>query len=102
MANWPKPHSALLHATSIGFITGFFVPRDGVAAAETDGPVGTALLAASLGACGVPVRIAVDLPCAEAVRAAVHETGVDVAVDEVGVEDQPASPGSPAPGAPPA
>jgi hypothetical protein len=80
---------SLLHATSIGFITGFFVPRDGVAAAETDGPVGTALLAASLGACGVPVRIAVDSPCAGAVRAAVHETGVDVAVDEVGVEDQP-------------
>jgi hypothetical protein len=80
---------ALLHATSIGFITGFFVPRDGVAAAETDGPVGTALLAASLGACGVPVRIAVDSPCADAVRAAVHETGVEVAVDEMGVEDRP-------------
>ncbi len=80
---------SLVHATSIGFITGFFVPRDGVAAAETDGPVGTALLAASLGACGVPVRIAVDSPCADAVRAAVHETCVDVAVDEMGVEDQP-------------
>jgi hypothetical protein len=80
---------ALLHANSIGFITGFFVPRDGVAAAETDGPAGTALLTASLGACGLPVRIAVDSPCADAVRAAVHETGVDVAVDEVGVEDRP-------------
>jgi hypothetical protein len=80
---------ALTHATSIGFITGFFVPRDGVAAPETDGPVGTALLAASLGTCGVPVRIAVDSPCADAVRAAVHETGVDVAVDEVGVDDRP-------------
>jgi hypothetical protein len=80
---------ALLQARSIGFITGFFVPRDGVAAPETDGPVGTALLAASLGACGVAVRIAVDSPCAEAVRAAVHETGVAVAVDEVGVEDAP-------------
>jgi hypothetical protein len=80
---------ALTHATSIGFITGFFVPRDGVRAPETDGPVGTALLAAMLGACGVPVRIAVDSPCAEAVRAAVHESGVDVAVDEVGVEDRP-------------
>src|SRR5436190_9490495 len=79
---------ALTHATSIGFITGFFVPRDGVRAPETDGPVGTALLAAMLGACGVPVRIAVDSPCAEAVRAAVHESGVDVAVDEVGVEDR--------------
>ena len=80
---------SLVHATSIGLITGFFVPRDGVAAPETDGPVGTALLAAALGACGVPVRIAVDSPCAEAVRAAVHETGVGVAVDEVGVEDTP-------------
>src|SRR6476646_4325006 len=67
-------------ATSVGFITGFFVPRDNVAAPETDGPVGTALLAAGLAACGVAVRIAVDSPCAEAVRAAVHETGVEVAV----------------------
>jgi len=80
---------SLIHATGIGFITGFFVPRDGVAAPETDGPVGTALLAAALGACGVAVRIAVDSPCADAVRAAVHETGIAVAVDEVGVEDRP-------------
>jgi hypothetical protein len=80
---------ALAGATSIGFITGFFVPRDNVAAAETDGPVGTALLAAALGACGIPVRIAVDSPCADTVRAAVQETGVDVVVDEVGVVDRP-------------
>ncbi len=51
---------ALAGATGIGFITGFFVPRDDVAAPETDGPVGTALLAAALGACGIAVRIAVD------------------------------------------
>jgi len=74
---------SLLHAGSVGFITGFFVPRDGVAAAETDGPVGTALLAAGLGACGLPVRIAVDSPCADAVRAAVHEVGVE---DRPGLE----------------
>jgi hypothetical protein len=80
---------ALAGATSIGFITGFFVPRDDVAAPETDGPVGTALLAAALGACGIGVRIAVDSPCAEAVRAAVHETGINVIVDEVGVVDRP-------------
>src|SRR6185436_16364071 len=80
---------SLIHATGIGFITGFFVPRDGVAAPETDGPVGTALLAAALGACGEAVRIAVDSPCADAVRAAVHETGVEVAVDEMGVKDRP-------------
>ena len=80
---------ALAGATSIGFITGFFVPRDDVAAPETDGPVGVALLAAALAANGVAVRIAVDSPCADAVRAAVHETGSDVLVDEVGVADRP-------------
>ena len=46
----------------VGLITGFFVPRDEIAAPETDGPVGTALLAAALAACGVPTRIAVDTP----------------------------------------
>jgi len=80
---------SLAAATSIGLITGFFVPRDNVAAAETDGPPGTALLAASLAACGVPARIAVDSPCADAVRAAVGAAGHDVTVDEMGVVDQP-------------
>src|SRR5262245_15341399 len=59
---------ALAGARSVGLITGFFVPRGGVAAPETDGPVGTALLAATLAACGVPARIAVDTACAEAGR----------------------------------
>ena len=79
---------ALAGATSVGLITGFFVPRGDVAAPETDGPVGTALLAAALAACGVPARIAVDTPCAEAVRAAVAAAGGGVAVDEVGVDDR--------------
>ena len=79
---------ALASATSVGLITGFFVPRGDVAAPETDGPVGTALLAAALAACGVPARIAVDTPCAAAVRAAVDATGGGAAVDEVGVGDQ--------------
>jgi hypothetical protein len=78
----------LAGATSVGLITGFFVPRGDVAAPETDGPVGTALLAAALAACGVPARIAVDTPCAGAVRAAVDGTGGEVAVDEVGVDDR--------------
>src|SRR5947209_6599476 len=80
---------SLAGATSVGLITGFFVPRGDVAAPETDGPVGTALLAASLAACGVAARIAVDSPCADAVRAAVASTGHDVTVDEVGVVDRP-------------
>jgi hypothetical protein len=77
----------LAAATSVGLITGFFVPRGEVAAPETDGPVGTALLAAALAACGVPARIAVDTPCAGAVRAAVGAAGGGVAVDEVGVDE---------------
>lgn len=81
---------ALAGATSVGLITGFFVPRGEVAAPETDGPVGTALLAAALAACGVPARIAVDTPCAAAVRAAVDAAGGGAAVDEVGVGDRAA------------
>jgi hypothetical protein len=79
---------SLATATSVGLITGFFVPRGDVAAAETDGPVGTALLAASLAACGVAARVAVDSPCADAVRAAVAEAGGGVNVDEMGVVDR--------------
>jgi hypothetical protein len=79
--------SSLGKATRVGLITGFFVPRGEVAAPETDGPVGTALLAAALAACGVPTRIAVDTPCAGAVRAAVDAAGGGVAVDEVGVDE---------------
>src|ERR671913_272744 len=67
--------SSLGEATCVGLITGFFVPRGEVAAPETDGPVGTALLAAALAACGVPARIAVDTPCAGAVRAAAGAAG---------------------------
>src|SRR5204862_7764332 len=79
---------SLARATSVGLITGFFVPRGDVAAPETDGPVGTALLAAALAACGVPARIAVDTPCAGAVRAAVEAAGGGVTIDEVGVDDR--------------
>src|SRR5471032_3260612 len=75
---------ALSVAKSVGLITGFYVPRGDTPAAETDGPVGTALLAAAIAACGVPARIAVDMPCEAAVRAAVHETGERVTVDETG------------------
>ena len=74
---------SLATSRSVGLITGFFVPRGDVAAPETDGPVGTALLAAALVACGVPARIAVDAPCADAVRAAVAAAGEAVTVDEV-------------------
>src|ERR1700730_11440594 len=75
-------------ATRVGLITGFFVPRGDVAAPETDGPVGTALLAAALAACGVAARIAVDTPCGDAGSAAVRGSGGGVPVDQVGVDDR--------------
>ena len=79
---------ALAGASSVGLITGFFVPRGDVAAPETDGPVGTALLAAGLAACGVQARIAVDSPCVRAVRAAVAAAGQGgIAMDEIALDD---------------
>ncbi|MCC8427402.1 DUF4392 domain-containing protein [Reyranella aquatilis] len=81
---------SLAAAGKVGLITGFFVPRGDVAAPETDGPVGTALLAAALAACGVPARIAVDTPNVEAVQAAVRATGENVTVDEVALGDDDA------------
>jgi hypothetical protein len=80
---------ALSTAKSVGLITGFYVPRGDTPAAETDGPVGTALLAAALAACGVPARIAVDAPCEAAVRASVAVAGGGVAIDVVGLDDRP-------------
>ena len=80
--------AALATATRVGLITGFFVPRGDVAAPETDGPVGTALLAAAMAACGVPARIAVDTPSVEAVRSAVRATEEDVAVDEIVLSEE--------------
>jgi hypothetical protein len=79
---------SLSTATSVGLITGFFVPRAEVAAPETDGPVGTALLAAALAACGVPTRIAVDTPCVDVVRGAAEAAGHGIGIDQVGVDDR--------------
>ncbi len=69
----------LAKATSVGLVTGFYVPRGETPAAETDGPVGTALLAMALGTCGIRVRIATDRPCVDVVRAA----AAGIEVDEV-------------------
>lgn len=77
---------SLATATSVGFITGFYVPRGETPAAETDGPVGTALLAAGLAACGLPVRIAVDEPCARVVHAAVAAASPPGAARKVAID----------------
>jgi D-glutamate cyclase len=75
--------ASIAGATSVGLMTGFFVPRGETPAAETDGPVGTALLAAALSACGVPTRVAVDAPCIGVVRTCVVAAGGGAAIDEI-------------------
>src|SRR5271166_173884 len=57
--------SALVNVRSgrVGLITGFYVPQGTPPAAETDGPVGAALLAKGLAAVGIPCRVATDEPC---------------------------------------
>ena len=50
----------------VGLITGFYVPQASPPAAETDGPVGTALLAKGFAAIGIPCRVATDEPCRSA------------------------------------
>jgi hypothetical protein len=72
-------------AGPVGIITGFYVPTATPPAAETDGPVGAALLAAGLRRVGIACRIATDAPCAGACFAAVEAAGLtsDVAVDVV-------------------
>jgi D-glutamate cyclase len=80
--------SALLNARSgrVGLITGFYVPQGTPPAAETDGPVGTALLARALASAGIPCRLATDEPCHGACAAALAGAGVpDLVIDIVTV-----------------
>ena len=62
-------------AAKVGLITGFYVPRGSPPAAETDGPVGTALLAKGLIEVGIPCRLATDEPCRGACTAALAGAG---------------------------
>ncbi len=75
IAGHRAPHLALL--------TGFFVPGAEPPAAETDGPLGVATLAAGLSSVAVPVRVVTDELCADAVRVACRAAGApeDLAVD---------------------
>jgi hypothetical protein len=63
-------------APRLGVITGFYVPRGTPPAAETDGPVGAALLLHGLSAVGVPCRLATDEPCRPACAAALEGAGL--------------------------
>jgi D-glutamate cyclase len=64
---------------SVGLITGFYVPLGAPPAAETDGPVGAAMLAAALRRVGAPCRMATDEPCRATCAAALQ--GIDIPMD---------------------
>lgn len=70
--------SALAGAPEIrvGLITGFYVPMGSPPAAETDGPVGAALLAKGFEEVGITCRLATDEPCRSACAAALAGAGV--------------------------
>lgn len=57
-------------ATSVGIVTGFYIPSATPPAAETDGPLGAILLAETLRQLGVTVAVITDEPCQNAVQTA--------------------------------
>jgi len=66
---------------SVGIITGFYVPLGTPPAAETDGPLGAAMLAEALARIDIPRRLVTDQPCAGTCEAALR--GIDGALDVV-------------------
>jgi D-glutamate cyclase len=75
---------AAAHQPSVGIITGFYVPRGKPPAAETDGPVGAAMLAGALNRLGVACRIVTDEPCYATCTAALRGTGAALDVVPLG------------------
>ena len=73
--------TALAEAKCVGVITGFYVPLGTPPAAETDGPIGAALLLHGLRAVGIAGRLATDRPCAPACAAALRAAGLDTPLD---------------------
>lgn len=70
----------------VGLITGFFVPLGMPPAAETDGPVGAALLARGFAEIGIPCRLATDEPCRSACAVALAAAdAAAVPVDAVAI-----------------
>lgn len=67
---------ATASAVEVGLITGFYVPLGSPPAAETDGPIGAALLARGFEEVGIACRLATDEPCRSACAAALAGAGV--------------------------
>ncbi len=67
-------HAAATHLAAYGkcvaIVTGFYIPRGEPPAAETDGPLGSLVLAAALLRVGVRVVVITDSMCSPALRAA--------------------------------
>jgi len=68
-------------AASVGIITGFYVPLGSPPAAETDGPVGAAMLAGAFHRIGVACRLVTDEPCRGTCAAALR--GSEIPLDVV-------------------
>jgi hypothetical protein len=87
-ALWSAASSLVEEPGSVGLITGFYVPRGSPPAAETDGPVGVALLARGLETIGMPCRVATDELCRSACAAALAGAGIPrVPIDVVAIAD---------------
>jgi D-glutamate cyclase len=81
---WGAAMALAAEPVRVGLITGFYVPGGEPPAAETDGPVGTALLARALREIGIACRLATDTPCRDACAAALGGAGAaEVPVDAV-------------------
>jgi len=74
-------------AQRVLLVTGFYIPHGCPPAAETDGPPGTALLAASLFQLGMDVQIATDANCRHAVEVAARDFGLPPTCIEVPGDD---------------
>jgi D-glutamate cyclase len=69
---------------SVGILTGFYVPLGNPAAAETDGPIGAAMLAGALRRIDVPCRVLTDEPCRSTCQASLEETDVPLDIVPLG------------------
>lgn len=65
-------HELADHATSVGIVTGFFIPTATPPAAETDGPLGAVVLAECLRQLGIDTTILTDEPCRNALVTAAN------------------------------
>jgi hypothetical protein len=82
---------AAARPSRVGILTGFFVPRGTPPAAETDGPVGAALLAMAFACLDVPCQVLTDQACQAACEAALQSVRPRVPIDAV-APDAPLEP----------